>query len=398
MRRSTTHREAQRKDKMPPFIPAIELVMCSRLGVWDGGRETWIAQFVPRLLDQNAERVLIYSIRDKVGPESILFPPFTKIIAVPPGNKRIPRAVSFVLNYRRARKRENCDAPIVVGVGGLVEALAIRISDLFGRSRRKRILWLRTIYLREKSYRFGPLSSAIVKIIEKKVVRWFDIVIANGWDTADYYKRYRNDIHIIPNAVDFEFWRGGERKESRGPLCIAYIGRLSKVKGIYDYVAAAKNFRAKYPEKDINFIAVGPARLEDLQVLQESMCAAGITYLGSVPNKELPHLLQSVDVCVNLTYGNGALSGGGVSNALLEQMAAAKLQIVWDNQVYRQVLDTSMAHFVEEGNVNGLMQAFHDCYEQAYSERNAMGIAGQARAKEFGWSSHIAKFVALASI
>jgi glycosyltransferase involved in cell wall biosynthesis len=65
-----------------------------------------------------------------------------------------------------------------------------------------------------------------------------------------------------------------------------------------------------------------------------------------------------MDICVALTFagsdlGNGS-GGAGVSNGLLEQMAAGRVLICWDNPAYRQVLDEESAYLVKQGDVSAI--------------------------------------------
>jgi glycosyltransferase involved in cell wall biosynthesis len=82
--------------------------------------------------------------------------------------------------------------------------------------------------------------------------------------------------------------------------------------------------------------------------------------------------------------------GGGVSNALLEQMAAGKPQIVWDNPIYRNVADESFAIFARERDAEALASGIEQmwlCREQFHT----MSESAADRATAFGWKHHISK-------
>lgn len=68
-------------------------------------------------------------------------------------------------------------------------------------------------------------------------------------------------------------------------------------------------------------------------------------------NAALPGILPSIDVCVALTRSDG---GGGTSNAMLEQMAAGRVMLAWDNVIFRQWLHHENAFLAPQGDVDGL--------------------------------------------
>jgi glycosyltransferase involved in cell wall biosynthesis len=68
-----------------------------------------------------------------------------------------------------------------------------------------------------------------------------------------------------------------------------------------------------------------------------------------------------MQVCAALTFVHGRdrheSGGAGVSNALLEQMAAGRIMLCWDNEAFRQVLSDDSAYFVRQGDVGALLDA-----------------------------------------
>ena len=99
-------------------------------------------------------------------------------------------------------------------------------------------------------------------------------------------------------------------------------------------------------------------------------------------------------VCVALTLSSLGLGGGGVSNALVEQMAAGRILVAWDNDIFRQVLDSSMAYLVPQGDARALANAF---LYIALNRGEALERAARAweKSTSYAISTHVDKFFEL---
>ena len=143
---------------------------------------------------------------------------------------------------------------------------------------------------------------------------------------------------------------------------------------------------------DIEFhiIGDGPYREE-----VETYAKRGIVKsYGAVPNSELPELLAKMHCCVALTYLTDFLGGGGVSNALIEQMAAGKIMVCWDNNIFRNVVDDTSAYFVEQDNKTELASTFlkvKNNIDVAIKKSNKV----KKLSKEYSIKNHVEKFFSL---
>lgn len=72
---------------------------------------------------------------------------------------------------------------------------------------------------------------------------------------------------------------------------------------------------------------------------------------------------MDIDVCVALTYSSTELGGGGTSNALMEQMAASKIIVAWDNPIFRQLLCDSSGYLVEQYSIDELTNCLVHIYK-----------------------------------
>ena len=124
-----------------------------------------------------------------------------------------------------------------------------------------------------------------------------DSLISNGEDTRLYYKNIQLDSFFIPNAVDINKWASPKPKFTI-PLQIAYIGRLSEVKGIVQFCDAVEHFSQDNNTNKVSFHIVGMGE----QILQQRVESLHkrklLNYHGAIPNCDLPQFLQKIHACV----------------------------------------------------------------------------------------------------
>lgn len=120
-----------------------------------------------------------------------------------------------------------------------------------------------------------------------------------------------------------------------------------------------------------------------------------LVFHDPLPNADLPSLLRSVHVCVGLAHKSDQHGGGSVSNALLEQMAAARIVLAWDNAIFRQLLDQRSAYLVPQGDVAALEQALLSILKDPAAAR-AKGREAQKTTGHYSFEAHVETFVAKA--
>ncbi|MEJ6552473.1 MULTISPECIES: glycosyltransferase family 4 protein [Psychrobacter] len=374
----------------------IDLVMLSKLGLGDGGRETWLNNFL-NYIDEDNGKVRFNLITLDLDSNNILLENNKNLIdqhyTYTHNCKKVPISIGyigFVLKNFFFKKKQATD---VLAVGSLNEALATLAGySLRGVSGNK-ILWLRTIYTKEKGYALNPFTQKLILKLEIFLINnFFDIIIANGNDTADFYREKGVKCSVIKNSIDLERWSNLEEPSFEGNFKIAFVGRLSEVKGIKAFLEAADILYKNKNMSDIEFhiIGDGPYREE-----VETYAKRGIVKsYGAVPNSELPELLAKMHCCVALTYLTDFLGGGGVSNALIEQMAAGKIMVCWDNNIFRNVVDDTSAYFVEQDNKTELASTFlkvKNNIDVAIKKSNKV----KKLSKEYSIKNHVEKFFSL---
>ena len=374
--------------------------MLSNLGPAEGGRETWLYNFVPRLLQRFPTLgVRIHGFRLDGEPDNR-----AKLVGVvDEGDRnrisidfvearrgRLPNAFAFWSGLRRSA-RNSTQPRFVIAVGSWVELLAVLVSGAFRRS--GKILWLRTIFLDEKAHRIPTAGRGLIRRTEDAILRRANLLVANGDDTAAHYRARGFDVTVIKNAVDLKRWTMAPPTLDR-PLHVAFIGRLAQVKGINEFLAAAREMAAT--EFIFHVAGDGPARDDALALEREGR----LRFHGPLPNEDVPGFLRNMDVCVALTFAGSDLGGGsggaGVSNSLLEQMAAGRVLLCWDNPAYRQVLDEESAYLVKQGDASAINAALTQiASDPAEAKTRAQRAAEIARG--YGFEAHMDLFTEAAA-
>ena len=359
--------------------------MISNFGVADGGRETWAYNFIPRLLKRWPGITLdIIGLHragqpDNAGRVRDLLEGRGTVTFLQSRRNRFP-----VLSILRQAPSVKLAAPdLVVGVGSAIEALVISLSPAFRRARR--IIWLRTILTHERATQVPGWLGRAVRTLETRLLRSADALIANGEDTAAYYRAQGLTVRVIANGVDVDRWKAEPPTLDR-PVKVAFVGRLIREKGVAEFLTVAERTHGR----DFEFHVIGEGPLSP--DVQQAQRGTQLIAHGAKPNSELPALISSMGVCVFLGFEGG---GGGVSNALLEQMASGRVILAWRNQIYGQLLDEGNAYLVPQGDVDGIERVLRDILDRP-EEARLRAAAAQETARRYSFDAHLDKLVALA--
>lgn len=377
-----------------------DFVMVSDFARTAGGRETWAYGFLPHLLEAQPELDLrVHGMRTEGHPDTAgdlagsvgpgkngrLTPIFH---AVKRG--RLPLFVGMLRSLRAFMARRDVPAPAWSLAAGCVnEQILVLATPRLRRS--FRIVWLRTIFLDQRIGHIPAFLMPLARRVEAWLLGRSKLIISNGDDIADYYARYGLKVEVIRNGVDAKRWHM-PAPALDGPLRIAFIGRFVPTKGIEEFLAVAEFLKSGADADRFEFHAVGSGPWET-QV--RSAHDRGILHHhGPVHNEDLPALLATFDVCVALTFVSATQGGGGTSNALMEQMAAARVVVAWDNIIFRQVLDEGRAWMVPQGDVPAIAGALREIADNPEAAR-ARAQAGQRYVSQFSLEAQLDKFLAL---
>lgn len=379
----------------------LDIVMLSAFGKQDGGRETWLYNFLPELLlDSKISKVHLFGFRTKDQEDNTellkRLDPHEKGRVIPiilvSEPTRFPKFVTMFKMLRRFSGSLEYKSPThVMAVGGMLETLMIRFVSRFKKA--TRIVWLRSIFTQEKAYRIPSFGMRTVRYLEKKnLTKTADIIIVNGDDTKNYYSKYNLSIHTIKNAIDVKKWNMAPMEPST-VLQVAYIGRLSEVKGIEAFFDMAKTIKTSSLASNYVFHVVG----DGANYHQEAKALSSegiIKFHGPINNDELPDFLKEIHICVALTYVSEKLGGAGLSNALIEQMAAEKIIVAWDNNAFNQILNSECAYRARQYHNEDLVGILEDIY---LHQEKALLKASKAKevVQPYTIEAHVSKFKSL---
>ena len=380
-------------------VKRLALVMISNFGRADGGRETWAYQFLPRLLQRHPHlRIDVCGLRVEGQDENR-----DALLSAVPEADRDRLGITFLRAFRnkvpnsldmiRAMRRSDWPSQrpdLALGVGSFVELLAMMAAPRLRGV--PKAIWLRTVYVDEKAGRIPATLRPLARAMETAVLRRAQVIIANGEDTADHYRRRGLAVEVIANAVDLERWKVPPPK-FEVPIDVAFIGRLTAVKGVREYLELCRRVAASDLADGIRFHIVGEG---ELAIEAQDLATLGmLRFHGPIDNREMPAFLNGIDAAVALTVTDPVsrtdTGGGGVSNALLEQMAAGRLVICWNNPAFAQVVRPGEGIVVQQGSVDGLFEALELCIRDRDAARR-IAACGQSRAASFDWETHLAKF------
>jgi glycosyltransferase involved in cell wall biosynthesis len=340
----------------------IDVVMMSRFGNSDGGRETWANNFLPELEKTKNINVEVYGYKNCINDNksSSFVSKFSnkfKFNTILVSNSIIPVFVQFIVKFPFFYKKKSDGENSIILAMGIFELISVTLT---GRLKNKKVLFLRSIFLNEKGDRIPNIFNKLAKVIEGYVLSHADVILANGQDIKRYYElNYNVKVEVIENSVDLKKWEMPPPRLDSDRIKVSYIGRLSKVKGIDDYFDLIDAINIGNNAEKYEFHVVGSAGAYQERLIK-AQAYNNFHYHGVIANAELSGFLSSVDVCVALTYSSNDLGGGGTSNALLEQMAANKIIVAWDNNIFRQLLNPKRAYLCKQYSVEGLLNALED--------------------------------------
>ena len=340
----------------------IDIIMMSKFGFSDGGRETWFNNFFHEIeADQDQLQVVLYSL--KLKPENIVdFHLKGKNLVenheIDTGKKGlIPLTILFIIKLCFFIFSKNNRSNQVVAVGSLNDMLACFFSYPPIIYKGKKIVWLRTISRREFGMKTKILRFPLIFIEYLLLKFYFDRVLTNGKDTGDFYTNIGIKNKVINNGVSKKKWFNAiDINQVNELVTIAFVGRLEKNKGIISFCDAIECFNKK-KNNNVQFIIVGQGGYRD-KVISLTQKEKNVEYINGINNMQMPELLKKVNVSVALTFSSDSMGGGGLSNALLEQMCSGNLIIAWDNPIFRQILNEGNAILVEQDNIDMLVDAF----------------------------------------
>ena len=166
-----------------------------------------------------------------------------------------------------------------------------------------------------------------------------------------------------------------------------FIGRVMKLKGIDEYLSAAKLIKQKYPNTE--FLIAGWNEEEEYKTIVDEYHSEGIVnYIGF--RKDIGEWIKKSHCTVLPSHG-----GEGVPNVLLESAATGRVCIGSKISGTMDVIEDGKTGFLfETGNSESLAHMMEKVILLSEEERIGMGLSGRAKVeKEFDRQIVIEKYL-----
>lgn len=373
----------------------IDFVCQSSMGQSEGGLETWAYQYLPGLLRlYPAAQIRFYGALpvDRADPSAALRAAAgadqdrltLTFFPIVPG--KVPQIVAMIRQFVAHKRQERAAPDVVITAGTFLELIMVQLCRPARRA--FKVVWLRTIWVDQKTYRIPAFLRPLVRWTEARILRGANLILANGSDIAERYGHFGLNVGVVRNAVDTLRWHASPPPLS-APIRVAFVGRLAIDKGIVQFVELARRVAAGPARASFAFEVYGHMAEEAL--VQAAADDGVLRWHGAADNALLPGLLAGIDVCAALTFSDPHRGGGGTSNAMMEQLASGRIMLAWDNPIFRQWLSPDNAYLAAQGDVAGLAACL-DQIRQDPAEARRRAANGQAMMADFGIDAMLARF------
>ncbi|MEM0440704.1 MAG: glycosyltransferase family 4 protein [Candidatus Caldarchaeum sp.] len=188
----------------------------------------------------------------------------------------------------------------VIHAHSIPSSFAMKIA-----SSKRRVLTIHGVYAEQVSLLHGGVVGRVASFLEKKSIKWADVVTAVSLTAVEAYRRMGVDAVYIPNAVEVDTKVEAKRLGSRQ---IVFVGRLSKEKNAEAVIdLARKNLDAVFV-----IVGDGPER-KTLEKKAEGL--RNVVFTGAVEHREALGYIAGSDVLVLPSLVEG------LSTVVLEAMA-----------------------------------------------------------------------------
>uniref|UniRef100_A0A7V4NH20 Glycosyltransferase n=1 Tax=Fervidobacterium pennivorans TaxID=93466 RepID=A0A7V4NH20_FERPE len=363
----------------------VHVVIYSSLESCGGGRERWLSYFLRGIHDK-VELLNVYFLERGGKNNHTIDSRLSHISNVSWYPIRARNYLEWIFRTTVFLVQNVSDNDLVLSVGsgpeGVVGMLVKRRAPGV-----KLTVWLRTILKNELLGRKNGIFAFFASIVEKRILKIADCIIANGWDTRDHYQLIvEKEIEVIPNAVDnLDELSKLPLPAFRKPLRVAFLGRFVKERGSDIFTQIASLLKQ---DSDFVFEVYGPSYGSEKQIN-----LSNVIFYGSYLPEDVIRILSNIDIAI-FTLPSKGIHGGGVSHGLLEAMAAKRLIIAWRNAlvVSNELLDDESAILCEEGNVQEVSSALLEVKSNP-SKFFGKCLRASQKASKFGVSSHVNAFL-----
>ncbi|MGI2143093.1 glycosyltransferase [Shewanella frigidimarina] len=369
------------------------ILLASNLDPSGGGRETWIANFL------NDERIIKrYHSITVIGSDviksdkQISFPDNVIVIKdINRPRKYFPGVFYYVSFVRKTLKAiyNPLDSFDVISCGSWGESIAFYFSSYFKKSNVNSICWLRSIMVKELARIYPRFLLSTCEKLECFILAKYNVLIANGNDTSNYYSKLKINSVVIANGIHTKDFPLNDCKNVQ----FQYIGRVSKEKGVLFLIQAIEELNNTCTYDNVFFTVIGDGpNSSDMKHLASQF--DNVHYKGALSPVGVKFELPQANISFHLTLSKD-IGGGGVSHSLLEAMATGQRIICWNNDIFNQVKGADLFYKAEEGNVQSLIEQI----KLAIEDTNKTDLQYPKEMKDcslnYDFSVHVKKFCEL---
>lgn len=177
------------------------------------------------------------------------------------------------------------------------------------------IIMFHTLGMVKNRLEIGEVETELRIETEKELVRNYQrIIVATEKEKEDlihYYQAFPETISVIPCGVNLELFQRIDKEIARQELGLAdtniilFVGRIEQLKGI-DKLLTAMTYLKKW--SGLRLLVIGgddhsQVELGKLKILSQDLgIQDSVSFLGSIPQTELPLFYSAADICVIPSY------------------------------------------------------------------------------------------------
>ena len=156
------------------------------------------------------------------------------------------------------------------------------------------------------------------------------------------------NIEVIPMGVDLNLFKPARKNQSimkkhriKGPLLL-FVGRIALEKGIEYLIAAMPKVIEQHPDAQLLVIGDGNRKKHLKDIVQKNRLKSHITFMDSIPNKELPNYYTTSDLFVSPSTSEGS------PVTYIEALACGTPIVVGDLPVSREMAGEGRGKVVKQ--------------------------------------------------
>jgi glycosyltransferase involved in cell wall biosynthesis len=163
-------------------------------------------------------------------------------------------------------------------------------------------------------YRHWQLKKFISKLVFSNASKIITLTQDMQEEVGDNYK---DDVVVIPNGIDLEkFENFPNDRAAHDNHTILFVGTLRLVKGVRYLIEAMKIVVKRIPNSRLVIVGDGGETVNLQTLIKKGRLAEHVTFVGKVPNEDIPKYMSSSDIFVLPSLSEG------FPNVILEAMAS----------------------------------------------------------------------------